>query len=952
MRRTTVCVVLGGLIGAWAGDCAARVTRVEIGRTEEVLDGKPFGSVGPYEKLVGTVHFAVDPGDPANAAVVDLDLAPTNAGGEVTFRADLYLLRPKRAERGNGTLLVEVANRGGKGVLTLLNGAVGSLDPTGVEHFGDGFLLRRGFSVAWVGWQFDVRDETELVRLDPPAATGRSGLVRSDFVVAERATFQPWGHVIAGRIGGTEYPVADPDDEQNVLTVRDHPTAERRTIDRRQWSFARDGGTINGIDHPAGFEPGRIYELIYRAADPAIAGLGLAAIRDFASYAKHDETSLVRADRAIAFGISQSGRFLRQFLHQGFNIDERGRSAFDGVIAHTAGAGRGSFNHRFAQPSRDAQSLEALFYPTDLYPFADVPLVDPLSGREEGLLDRLAPPPDPPKIFYTNTSYEYWGRAASLIHTSPDGAVDARIPDNVRIFLLAGLQHFSRPLPPARVSLPQIRGRYVSNPNPSSWTMRALVVAMQRWVALGEPPPESAYPRIDEGTLVPVETVKDEFPEIPGVELPREAQLAYRIDYGPDWRSSGVVSEQPPEVGRPFAVLVPAVDADGNDRGGVRIPQLETPLATYTGWNLRDPSIGAPSERVSFLGSYFPFPVDEQSRQAAGDPRPSIGERYASFDVYRSRYTEAAMQSIARGLLLAEDLDDLIELGKREWHFATRGIELPWSMSSDALARLERTRRDMRFAYGNPPFRFGELRLPGGDGPFPVAVILHGGCWLADYDLRHVGALADAITAEGIASWTIEYNRVGDPHGGWPGTFLDVAAGADYLRELARDHPLALDRVIAVGHSAGGQLALWLAARPSIPHGSELHAPDPLVLRGVLGLAAAADLDLLHEREVCGGVIDELIGGGPDAFAERYDAASPARSVPRTPQILLNGALDPFWSSVANQYVEAARRAGADVRVIDAPESGHFEMIDPASTTWPLVRDALRELIGWSVAAD
>jgi acetyl esterase/lipase len=484
------------------------------------------------------------------------------------------------------------------------------------------------------------------------------------------------------------------------------------------------------------------------------------------------------------------------------------------------------------------------------------------------------------------------------------------------------------------------------NPNPSSWTMRALVVAMQDWITEDRTPPASSYPRIDEGTLVPLDTVKKKFPAIPEIELPRDIHRAYRMNYGPRWETDGVITRHPPQVGKPFTVLVPDVDGDGNDRGGIRIPQIEVPLATYTPWNLRDPSIGAPTERISFLGSYFPFPVDVEQREESGDPRRSIAERYDSFDDYRSRYTEAAMQLIVRGFLLPADLERVIKRGRAEWHYATHGIDSPRIMQPDELTRLEQTRPEMRFAYGESPFRFGELRLPEGTGPFPVAVLIHGGCWLAAYDAKHIGALAGALEREGIASWTLEYNRVGDPGGGWPGTFRDVADGTDYLRVLARNYPLDLERVISIGHSAGGHLALWLAARARVPEGSPLYDEDPLPLRGVLGLAAAADLPYLHEQEVCGHVIDRLMGGSPDAFADRYQAGAPTLLVPLdVPQILINGGRDPFWSSIALRYLDAARAAGADVVLTEAPESGHFEMLDPQSTTWPLVREAVLQLI-------
>jgi acetyl esterase/lipase len=401
-------------------------------------------------------------------------------------------------------------------------------------------------------------------------------------------------------------------------------------------------------------------------------------------------------------------------------------------------------------------------------------------------------------------------------------------------------------------------------------------------------------------------------------------------------------------VGEPFVSLVPDVDADGNDRGGIRIPQIEAPVATYTPWNLRDPSIGAPWARVSFLGSYFPLARNEEDRSAAGDPRRSLAERYASFEEYLGRYAQAARRLITERFLLPEDLEGVLARGVQEWRYANEGFERPLLTSADDLYRLTiAPPPDARVSYGDEPFEFGEPRLPEGPGPHPVAIVVHGGCWLAQYDMAHARAMSEALASAGIAAWTVEYRRVGDEGGGWSGTFLDVARGADHLRVLARSYPLDLSRVIAVGHSAGGQFALWLAARERLPAGSPLRAADPVRLRGVVGLAAAGDLAFLHERGVCGDVIDKLMGGSPASVPDRYATGSPAQLVPLgTRQILISGARDELWSSVAARYIEAARAAGADLRVIEAPESGHFEMIDPSSSTWPFIRDAALELLG------
>lgn len=267
-------------------------------------------------------------------------------------------------------------------------------------------------------------------------------------------------------------------------------------------------------------------------------------------------------------------------------------------------------------------------------------------------------------------------------------------------------------------------------------------------------------------------------------------------------------------------------------------------------------------------------------------------------------------------------------------------------MTAADLDRLSAPPPTARIAFDDGPLQFGELRLPDGDGPHPVAIVIHGGCWLAQYDLQHVGALSEALTREGIAAWVLEYRRVGNAGGGWPGTFEDVARGADHVRELAKEYPLNLDRVLAVGHSAGGHLALWLAGRARLNEDEALYTPEPIRVRGVLALAPAPDLAFLYREEVCGHVIDGLMGGSPEAFPERYRAGAPGELVPLgVPQRLVIGAYDEAWGPVGRRYFELAHAAGDDVRVIEAKESGHFEMIDPSTSTWPIVRDAARELL-------
>jgi hypothetical protein len=668
-RFLSIAILLFSAAGA-----DAHVTRVEVISRTDVLDGRAFGLAGAYEKIVGRVYFAVNPDNIHNKLIVDLAKAPRNAQGEVEFSADLYLLKPKDMNKGNGSVLFEVSNRGGKGILHLVNGFSPST-PEG--EYGDGFLMREGYTVAWVGWEFDVPEEGERLKLLAPVihAGGKEirGLVRSDFTPAQKVDDMPLGHSLLGPTGGKSYPVADPSSAKNVLTVRDTPDGKRQTIPRTQWSFARMAdGKVTADAHfihlDGGFQAGKIYEVVYEAKDPVVVGLGFASVRDFLSFLKYDSQSTAPVKRVYAVGISQSGRFLRHFLYQDFNADEQGRPVMDGVIAHVAGAGRGSFNHRFAQPSRDAQPLSSIFFPTDLFPFTDLPETDPDSGESAGLLDATDKSHVAPKLFLTNTSYEYWGRAASLIHISPDGLNDAKIGENTRVYLLAGLQHFSVPFPPDKDGGPDSKAQQLHNPNPVQWYWRALITDMNQWVKDGTAPPASTYPKIADGMLVPLG--KWAFPKIPGVNQPHEASMAYHLDFGPQWKD-GMVTLEPPKVGKPFAVLVPQSDANGNDEGGVSLPELQVPLASYTGWNLRDPSIGLSDLRLSFYGSFIPFAKTAAEREKSGDPRLSVAERYASRDEYMGKFAEAAMKLMHERFLLREDLPALLERGEREWAYAT-----------------------------------------------------------------------------------------------------------------------------------------------------------------------------------------------------------------------------------------------------------------------------------------
>ncbi len=638
----------------------AEAVRFEIETRDVVADGAVFGDVGAYERVVGKIHFAIDPENAANRIIRDIDLAPVNADGLVEFSSDFYLLKPVAADAGNGTVLVDVMNRGRKRVLGYFNLATTVNEPRTAEDLGDGFLMREGFSVLYVGWQFDVPREPNFMRVYPPIATDQgeaiTGLVRSDLVVTERV----YDHSLGDR-GHISYAVADEDDPRNQLTVRDEPAGERTVIPRGEWQFGRleDGRAVpdrTRVYLQGGFDPGRIYEAVFVASDPPIAGLGLAAMRDAVSHLKYDGAEeiglpLGSIERAITFGDSQAGRLLRHFIYDGFNADEEQRMAYDGFIPHLASNATGSFNHRFAQPSRAVD--RSYFYPGDQFPFSDVMQTDPVSGVEDSLLARL-PPGTVPKIFYTNTSTEYWRLPTALIHSTPDGESHVPPAETSRIYLFAGTQHV-----PARLPGNRIEGLRIGNPNNYRWFLRALLLSLNDWIADGTSPPASSYPTREAGTLVELDEIN--FPDIPRVRLPADVSRAYRLDYGPDFVDKGVITNEPPVMAEAYPFLIAQVDEGGNEIAGLISPALAAPLATYTGWS--------PFNPISTPGSYIPFPRTAAEREASGDSRASIEERYESRESYLALVEEAAEELAASRYVLARDIPGIVAEAAAHWDF-------------------------------------------------------------------------------------------------------------------------------------------------------------------------------------------------------------------------------------------------------------------------------------------
>lgn len=669
-------VLLAGLLfGVAAAPADARVLRVEVDRRTPVLDGASMGPYGSYEMIEGRIWFGVDPAHPVNDVIVDLAFAPRDSLGRVVAWSRFVALQPVSREKRRGIALVEVSNRGRKAALRYFNRATAPLDPSDPEAFGDRLLLREGITVVWIGWQWDVPrpdDGPDLLRLHVPVArqpdgTPIRGRVRSDWVVDDSTDVLPLAHR-----NHVAYPAVDPDDPAHVLTVRSGRDAPRRVVPRTQWRFARrtaDGRVVPDSTHvflPNGATPGRIYEMVYRAEDPRVVGLGLAAIRDVVSYAKYDPDAVFAVDQGVAVGISQTGRFLRHFQYQGFNTDEAGRAAYDGMLILTAGAGRGSFNHRFAQPSRDAHRFSAFDYPTDLFPFTSRTQFDPAQVRSDGLHAHLHNAAHAPKTLVVNTGYEYWGRAASLVHTTPDGEADVAPADTERLYHVASAQHFPWLFPPPKANRRRVDpALYRGNPLDQSVLYRAALVQLVNWVDGEGTPPPSRIPRRADSTLVPVEALA--FPAIPGVDAPGVVHTAHRMDYGPRFRTDGVVTRQPPHQGPAFASLVSQVDSLGNETAGVRLPEVRVPLATYAPWHLRRDAPANRNEIDDFYGSLVPLPRTPDERAAWNDPRPALTTLYPTRDAYLARVRDAADALIQDGFLLTVDRDRVLDRAAATW---------------------------------------------------------------------------------------------------------------------------------------------------------------------------------------------------------------------------------------------------------------------------------------------
>ena len=632
--------------------------RLEILGTAPAYGGRSFGTAGPYDIVHGRVFGALDPGHAAHVGIVDLDRAPRNAEGLVDYACEALILKPRDLARGNGWLLYDVLNRGEQRVLSRVNGAPAGFPVGPAADPGDALLLEQGYTIVWSGWQGDISGGGNgLVAHFPIAGTNDDPVVD-----LSREEWTDTGTGAAFAVPLT-WPAASADPAQAVLSVRAREGDLREIPDDLVWRF-RDATTLD-IERPAGFDSGAIYEFIYPATRPMVMGMAFPAVRDVVSFLRfetsdsagnanpllHDGKTAFR--HAMLFGVSQSGRFVRDFLWQGFNTDLSGRTLFEAAMPVVAGSRKTFVNFSFAQPGRFSRQHEDHLFPGDQFPFSYAETFDPIGDTVGGVLDACHAAGAVPKIIHFDTESEIWAARASLLVTDGNGTA-LSMPDNVRLFLASGVQHsLSGPLPDGMA-------RLAYNPIDYAPMLRPLIVALRRWVEDGATPPESRFPTaldtVGGATLTTLGSFRANHPAIPGLELPTCLNELAVTDY----------DTQPPTCGDAYTVLVSRVDSDGNALGGLRHPLIAAPLGTYTGWNLRGPGHGE-GDLLSVLGGFVPFARTEAERKAAGDPRPSIAARYDDRDAYFAAVEAAARDLIAGRLMLDGDLASLRDIAAQHW---------------------------------------------------------------------------------------------------------------------------------------------------------------------------------------------------------------------------------------------------------------------------------------------
>ncbi|MSP40229.1 MAG: hypothetical protein EXR70_17205 [Deltaproteobacteria bacterium] len=655
------------------------ITRFIIKNRELFAAGHEFPITGAYEKLTGMIYGEVDPKHRLNKIIVNVNKAPRNQRGRVEYASNFCILKPLDMARGNGKIFFDAPNRGSKRILGFLNDGPEANDPTTLEDAGNGFLMRQGYTIAWCGWQGDLMALKNWLVLNVPIATNNGKpivrKVRTEIVVDEKGVKS---QALSGDERVKGYEAASRDKSQATLTMREKSYGKRISVPAEEWEFAasvkdeRSGQEVirassKDLYLRGGFKPGHIYEFIYPAKNPLVLGLGFTVVRDLVSFLRFEMTDTAGRQNplaagkkktgithAYAWGRSQSGRFLRDFVYHGFNEDESGRKVFDAIAPHVAGGGRLYLNYEFGRPVTSSQQHTNQLDP-ELFPHAYNVIKDAQTGRRDGILKR---PKSDPLVFHTQTSTEYWQKRGCLAHTDGQGN-DLKLPDNVRLYVIASAQHNS----PFGSEPAKDDTQFLVNPLPAGDVLRALMVAMDLWATKNIPPPPSRYPSVKDRTLVPPN--RNGFPKIPGINFVGLHNRQLFLDYGKNILRGKPDIHPPKQIGNgAYKILVPKVDADGNDIAGIRLPIVEVPIGTYTGWNLRPRGL-AEGDLSGLLGSFIPFAKNRAQRRKNGDPRLSLDERYKDSADYIEQISRAARLLVEQRYLLAEDAERMIAEAKK-----------------------------------------------------------------------------------------------------------------------------------------------------------------------------------------------------------------------------------------------------------------------------------------------
>ena len=646
-------------------DAQARITKIQILTAPNTIafGGYSFPGVGQYEVITGIATGEVNPNSLQNSVITDIKLAPVNANGNVVYSHNFYILKPLDLSKGNHKMMYEPPNRGGKTYQTLNNTPTGTNDPaalTDPDVLANSFLWPRGYTTVWTGW------ENNLGPLNGLVATAMLPVAFKD-KISQTITGPGYEYIVTGAASFTlAYPAASSDKTNAKLTHRIHLDDPPQDVPASGWAYTDANNTAIKLT-TGNFTSNDIYEFSYTAKNPTVNALGLAAIRDFNSflrYASQDDMGTpnpLKGDvtRIYTETSSQPGRTLNDFVHLGFNQDENGMKVFDGMMQWIAAGDGLNMNYRWSQTKRTNRNRQELLYLEGLFPFANQTLTDPISGTTDGRYKKCSESNTCPLAMEFYSANEYWVKAGSLMSTDPMGKVDLPDHPQARLYLLSSKQHGGAGDPTSKGLCQQFL-----NPLDSAPVQRALWEDLDQWSTRNIAPPPSQVPKLSDGTLVPpLPQEKVGFPKIPGVTYTGLKTTRYRFNLGPDFYQTFIPTINPPVITPPYEdnpangaiypSYVPKTDSDGNDIAGIRLPELTVPLATYTGWGLRS-GVWA-NDGCEASGQYIPFKATAAERMAAGDPRPSVQERYPSFAMYRSGVMRAIDDLVRGRFMLCDD---------------------------------------------------------------------------------------------------------------------------------------------------------------------------------------------------------------------------------------------------------------------------------------------------------